>query len=124
MSHIAPLIPENAPFTSAQRAWINGWLAGYLATSDAAGAAAASPSPPAPARSLVRGRFDGARRLNRDGSEKDTRHIVFHIDEMALAYDVGDSLGVHAANCPELVAALIERLGARAGDAVLCPDGN
>jgi hypothetical protein len=33
MSHIAPVIPENAPFTSAQRAWINGWLAGYLATS-------------------------------------------------------------------------------------------
>jgi sulfite reductase (NADPH) flavoprotein alpha-component len=220
MSHVAPLIPENAPFTSAQRAWINGWLAGYLATSEAvAGAATASPppsaaenfpwhdptlalderlrladgqpkerrlmaamaqldcgqcgylcqtyaeaiargaetslsrcvpgakataralkellempaaaaaaapaSPSAPSRSLlVPGRFDGARRLNRDGSEKDTRHIVFRIDETALAYDVGDSLGVHAANCPELVAALIERLGARAGDEVLCPDGS
>ncbi len=29
MSHIAPLIPETAPFSSTQRAWINGWLAAY-----------------------------------------------------------------------------------------------
>src|SRR5690348_16388648 len=47
MSFIAPLIPDNAPFTPAQRAWINGWLAGYLAM-DAA-AATPAPSPPAAA---------------------------------------------------------------------------
>ncbi|HEX3972557.1 MAG TPA: (Fe-S)-binding protein, partial [Stellaceae bacterium] len=29
MTHIAPLIPENAPFGSTQRAWLNGWLAAY-----------------------------------------------------------------------------------------------
>ena len=47
MSFIAPLIPDNAPFTPAQRAWINGWLAGYLAM-DAA-ALTATPPPPAAA---------------------------------------------------------------------------
>jgi len=220
MSYVAPVIPENAPFTPAQRAWINGWLAGYLAPGEAApGAAAAppalaedfpwhdptlaleerlrladgrpkqrrlmaamaqldcaqcgylcqtyaeaiasgaetrltrcvpgsketaralkelvdsapgatvapavavAPSPAAPSRRPVPARFDGARCLNREGSEKDTRHVVFRIDE-ALDYEVGDSLGVHAANCPELVAAVIERLGARAGDEVDCPDGS
>ncbi|HUC68020.1 MAG TPA: (Fe-S)-binding protein, partial [Stellaceae bacterium] len=39
MSYIAPLIPENAPFTAAQRAWLNGWLAAYLGTETAAAAA-------------------------------------------------------------------------------------
>ncbi|HET7594895.1 MAG TPA: sulfite reductase subunit alpha [Stellaceae bacterium] len=220
MGFLAPLIPDNAPFTPAQRAWINGWLAGYLATDDAAASVAAPPpavaaeefpwhdatlaleerlhladgrpkerrlmaamaqldcgqcgylcqtyaeaiasgaetslarcvpggketaralkelleapaSLPAAAiaaaapatlpRRNVPGRFDGARRLNGDGSEKDTRHVVFRFDEAALAYEAGDSLGVYAANCPDLVAAIIDRLGARAGDEVCCPDGS
>jgi len=227
MSFIAPLIPDNAPFTPAQRAWINGWLAGYLATAAAAtngappvssaavaeefpwhdaalplderlrlaegqprerrlmaamaqldcgqcgylcrsyaeaiasGAesglarcvpggkataralkelleapargpatvpavpASASAAPAAaPSRVALAGRFDGARRLNGDGSEKDTRHVVFRVDDNAFAYEAGDSLGVHAANCPDLVAAIIERLGASADDEVDCRDGS
>src|ERR1700686_1561653 len=43
MSHVAPLIPENAPFTPSQRAWINGWLAGYLAQDEVTAGAAAAP---------------------------------------------------------------------------------
>ncbi|HYL34022.1 MAG TPA: sulfite reductase subunit alpha [Stellaceae bacterium] len=31
MSHIAPLIPDSAPFSSAERAFINGWIAAYYA---------------------------------------------------------------------------------------------
>ena len=227
MSTIAPLIPENAPFTPAQRAWLNGWLAAYLggegvpaataapplvpaargeeaedfpwhdptlpleerlalaagrkrervlmaamaqldcgqcgylcrsyAEAIASGAEAslsrcvpggkataralkeliearasapASPAPPAPPPppGLVSMRapaeFAGALRLNRDGSGKDTRHVVLRIGGSGLGYEVGDSLGVHAANCPELAAAVIERLGARGGDAVDCPDGS
>ena len=224
MSYIAPLLPENAPFSPAQRAWLNGWLAGYLggeavltaATPSAptAGALApaedfpwhdpslplderlalaqgrskprrlmaamaqldcgqcgylcqtyaeaiaasaepnlarcvpggkataralrelmesaasvpaapAAPATPAPTISAaVPARLVQALRLNRDGSDKDTRHVVFDISETGLAYEVGDSLGVHAANGPELVAAVIERLGARAADEVDCRDGS
>ncbi|HEV2264591.1 MAG TPA: sulfite reductase subunit alpha [Stellaceae bacterium] len=32
MSYVAPLVPENAPFSSAERAFINGWIAAYYAT--------------------------------------------------------------------------------------------
>jgi sulfite reductase (NADPH) flavoprotein alpha-component len=226
VSFIAPIIPDTAPFTVAQRAWLNGWLAAYLGADGAAAASASSPpaSPPPPAedfpwhdavlplderlrlaegrpkprvlmaamaqldcgqcsylcrtyaeaiaagseKSLTRcvpggketaralkellelpasvpaapapnpppraaaaaalgpapARFEAALRLNGEGSEKDTRHVVFDISATALAYEVGDSLGVHAANCPELVAALIERLGARDADEVDCPDGS
>jgi sulfite reductase (NADPH) flavoprotein alpha-component len=239
MSYIAPIIPENAPFTPAQRAWLNGWLAAYMAPDGAVAAAApasaptpaaeatedfpwhdpslalddrlrlaegrprarllmaamaqldcgqcgylcqtyaealaggaekslkrcvpggketaralkelieaapteARPSSPQPspalrgregwglpervlgeatARQRAVARFDRALRLSRDGSEKDTRHVVFRLDAAAFAYEVGDSFGVHAANCPELVDAVIERLGGRGGDDVDCPDG-
>src|SRR5690242_9431930 len=47
MSYIAPIVPENAPFTAAQRAWLNGWLAAYMAF-DAAAAAQTPASAPAP----------------------------------------------------------------------------
>src|SRR5277367_6069230 len=29
MSHVAPIIPEAAPFSMVQRAWLNGWMAAY-----------------------------------------------------------------------------------------------
>lgn len=223
MSHIAPLLPENAPFTATQRAWLNGWLAGYLGAGEtmttvaampaaaataedfpwhdpalplderlrlaegrprarilmaamaqldcgqcgylcqtyaealAAGAEtsltrcvpggketaralkelmespgtapAVAPAMPASSQPLAsRGskpaRFHGALRLNREGSGKDTRHVVFDIAEGGLAYEVGDSLGIHPANCPELADAVIERLGARGSEEVDCPDGS
>jgi sulfite reductase (NADPH) flavoprotein alpha-component len=226
MSYIAPLIPENAPFTPAQRAWLNGWLAAYLGTESATAAAApaaalppaepeeefpwhdpalpleerlglaqgrkrerllmaamaqldcgqcgylcrtyaealaggaetslsrcvpggketaralkelmeqaptapalpaAAATPPAAASSMrapAAARFALARPLNGTGSEKDTRHVVFDIAASGLRYEVGDSFGVQAANCPELVAAVIEQLGAKGADAVDCPDGS
>ena len=82
-----------------------------------AAAPAPRPGEPLPARLMI------ARRLNRDGSEKDTRHVVLADEAGALSYQVGDSLGVVARNCPELVAAIIERLGATPDTPVLSPDG-
>lgn len=43
-----PLIPESAPFTPAQRAWLNGFLAGVYGGA-ATGSALPAPPPPAPA---------------------------------------------------------------------------
>ncbi|MGH7013334.1 MAG: sulfite reductase subunit alpha [Stellaceae bacterium] len=43
MSHIAPLVPDNAPFSSAERAFINGWIAAYYAPATARTAPAAPP---------------------------------------------------------------------------------
>ena len=39
MSYIAPSIPDNAPFDAAQRAWLNGFLAGLLSPGDGSGGA-------------------------------------------------------------------------------------
>lgn len=45
--------------------------------------------------------------LNTKGSSKDTRHIAFSLAGSGLAYEVGDALGVHVQNCPEVVDAII-----------------
>lgn len=224
MSHHAPIIPGNAPFSPAQRAWLNGWLAGYFGAATAAAsmpppqsapqeeedspwhdpalaleerqrlaaghrperrlmaamaqldcgqcgylcrtyaeaiargeeksltrcvpggretaralkelleeaglspatavAAPAAPSPAMTARPAAPARLERAAPLNRPGSEKDTRHVVLDLAASGLAYAAGDSLGVHARNCPETAAAIIERLGARRDEEVHCPDGS
>jgi sulfite reductase (NADPH) flavoprotein alpha-component len=43
VSHV-PFIPENAPFTAEQRAWLNGFLAGIYSHTEAVPAAAAPPA--------------------------------------------------------------------------------
>jgi len=86
---------------------------------------AASPAPaPAGRISAVPAPLLRCDRLNREGSVKDTRQIVFRLDGTGLDYQVGDSLGVHAANCPDLVGALVDCLGVSADLEVDCPDGS
>jgi sulfite reductase (NADPH) flavoprotein alpha-component len=46
MSAQAPFIPDNAPFTSEQRAWLNGFLAGMFSRQSAAAGAGVSASAP------------------------------------------------------------------------------
>jgi sulfite reductase (NADPH) flavoprotein alpha-component len=68
-------------------------------------------------------RFDGALPLNRAGSDKDTRHVVFRGEDSRLVYNVGDTLGVHVRNDPEIADTIVARLGASASLEVECPDG-
>jgi sulfite reductase (NADPH) flavoprotein alpha-component len=68
-------------------------------------------------------RLRAATRLNRDGSEKDTRLVVLETSTEAASFEVGDSLGIVACNCPELVEAIIARLGVSPETPVLSPDG-
>jgi len=56
--------------------------------------------------------FLSRRRLNKEGSQKDTWHIEFDLAECGLDYVVGDSFGVYPANDPELVDAVIGALDA------------
>lgn len=53
-----------------------------------------------------------SRQLNREGSQKDTRHIVIDLAGSGLAYKPGDALGVYPENCPELAEAVLRELGA------------
>jgi len=79
--------------------------------------ALAASGEPRPAR-LVQ-----AARLTHNGSEKDTRQVVFANEGGALSYEVGDSLGVVARNDPALVAQIIKWLCAKPDTPVMTPDG-
>ncbi len=46
---LCPQLPDNAPFNTEQRAWLNGWIAGVLSTQTSGSAVAAAPTaPPVP----------------------------------------------------------------------------
>jgi sulfite reductase (NADPH) flavoprotein alpha-component len=59
--------------------------------------------------------------LNKDGSSKDTRHLVVDIAGSGMTYKVGDSLGVYASNRPQIVEEIIELLGATGNEPVTPP---
>ena len=60
---------------------------------------------PFPARLLTRRRLDGP------GSEKETFHYEFSLEQSGLVFEVGDSLGVFPANAPALLEEIINLLG-------------
>ncbi|MBV8375743.1 MAG: sulfite reductase subunit alpha [Verrucomicrobia bacterium] len=59
---------------------------------------------PFPARLLVH------TKLTAEGSEKETRHYEFSLAGSGLQYEVGDSMGIHPRNNPQLVQDLLEAL--------------
>lgn len=59
--------------------------------------------------------------LNKDGSSKDTRHLVIDIAGSGLTYKVGDSLGVYPSNRLQLVEEIIDLLGATGNEPVMLP---
>lgn len=83
--------------------------------------AEAAPAPAAALTSSGRSRdnpvyatFLSRRRLNKEGSAKETWHIEFDLAHSGLGYAVGDSFGVYPTNDPGLVDAVIAALEAPA----------
>lgn len=63
------------------------------------------------------------RKLNAEGSEKETRHFEISLEGSALNYEAGDALGVFPANCPELVADILRTLNFDGKESVKDSDG-
>ncbi len=60
--------------------------------------------------------------LNRSGSDKDVRHVVLDLSTTDVTYEAGDSLGVFARKNPQLVQAVLDRVGAT-GEEIVAYDG-
>ncbi|CAN5835248.1 sulfite reductase subunit alpha [soil metagenome] len=60
--------------------------------------------------------------LNRPDSSKDVRHVVLDLSSTDLTYEAGDSLGVFARKNPQLVQAVLDRVGAT-GEEMVAFDG-
>jgi sulfite reductase (NADPH) flavoprotein alpha-component len=77
--------------------------------------AVASTSTPAAAPSRdnpTTGTFLSRRRLNKQGSEKETFHIEIDLQDSGLDYTVGDSFGIFPTNDPALVEAVLKAFNA------------
>jgi sulfite reductase (NADPH) flavoprotein alpha-component len=77
-------------------------------------AVASTPTPgAAPSRdNPTTGTFLSRRRLNKQGSEKETFHIEIDLQDSGLDYMVGDSFGIFPTNDPALVEAVLTALNA------------
>jgi sulfite reductase (NADPH) flavoprotein alpha-component len=64
------------------------------------------------------------RRLNREGSEKETRHFEIALSSEGPSYEVGDALGIFPTNCSQLVDQIVQSLGCDGEEAVTAPDGS
>jgi sulfite reductase (NADPH) flavoprotein alpha-component len=72
---------------------------------------------PFPARLLTN------RKLNGEGSGKETRHFEISLEGSGLNYDAGDALGIFPGNCPALVDDVLRALGCDGEEAVPAPAG-
>src|SRR6185436_10924396 len=76
-TELVPVLPESAPFTPEQRAYLNGFLAGLFSRAPVAGAAAAPPAaahPLAPLAILFGSQTGNAERLARRIGREAGRH--------------------------------------------------
>lgn len=94
-----------------------GWLKTTLPTADSATA----PIAPVPSAKLTKSGWSRKtpyvasvcdnRILSGANSAKEIRHIAFDLGDSGMSYEAGDALGVLPVNSPDLVAAILGRLG-------------
>lgn len=84
---------------------------------------ASRPAPAGTRQNPAVARVKAIRNLNGPGSAKHTAHVEIDLADCGVAYKVGDALGVFPANCPELVEAIIDALGATGDELVESPAG-
>ena len=109
---VHPRADCDVDFETPFAAWLEGALSA-LATADAPRAVPfTATTPPTTIPTAKTGTYSRAhpfpapllfnRRLNGEGSAKDTRHLAFGLADSGLAYEAGDALGVRPTNCPRL----------------------
>jgi sulfite reductase (NADPH) flavoprotein alpha-component len=127
---IHPLADCDLDYEAKSKAWASGALSSFSPAQNGspAGTAAVededltisnswSKTNPFPARLITN------RKLNGDGSQKETRHFEISLEGSGLNYEAGDALGVWPSNCPELVAEILTALGSDGKEAVKVSSG-
>jgi len=107
------------------------WSEGALTALAPANGATASPEAAKPAvpdgyskTNPFPARLITNRKLNGEGSQKETRHFEISLEGSGLNYEAGDALGVWPSNCPDLVAKILSALGCDGEEAVTTAKGD
>jgi sulfite reductase (NADPH) flavoprotein alpha-component len=118
-------LPNDAPFTAEQRAWLGQFLSSALADGNPSAASQEaseiaenegfSKANPFPASVLQNYNLNGL-------GDKQTHHVAISLDDSGLEYEVGDALGVYPANPPDVVDEIVAHLPFEAST-VPTPDG-
>ena len=129
------IVPESAPFSPAQRAWLSGFLTGIVGGSpppameapNAAVPKKAEPTPPP--NSAIYDRLNPfpapileIRPLTRKDSQKDVRFVSFGLRGSGLEYQAGDALGVFPENDGELADEILQELEATGYEPTITPE--
>jgi sulfite reductase (NADPH) flavoprotein alpha-component len=145
------ILPENAPFSPLQRAWLDGFFSSALGINGVAhipirangntthtnGTATppkvlyAPQEPPVerPKATVLYNRDNPfparvvqVTPLNGEDSEKDVRSVILDLGGSGLTYEVGDALGIYPENRADLVEDILEALGATGEEPVVTPE--
>ena len=147
---LSPIIPESAPFSARQRAWLSGFFAGSLQVATPPDMAPATPqieaekvaevapetaaepkktAPAPPPKSVIYDRLNPfpaplleIRPLTRKDSQKDVRFVSFGLRGSGLEYQAGDALGVYPENDGELAAEILHELDATGEEPTVTPE--
>ncbi|MBA2490875.1 MAG: sulfite reductase subunit alpha [Gammaproteobacteria bacterium] len=101
------------------------------AKSSAEGGADTKPAAPKPKAKGPLGSRDNPYRaslhsstpMNKEGSTRDTRHVVIELGDSGIEYRPGDSMGIYPENDPKIVDAILEELKVSGGETVEAPSG-
>jgi sulfite reductase (NADPH) flavoprotein alpha-component len=91
-----PIIPDSAPFSTEQRAWLNGFLAGLLSRGESSAATAGTPATEKPRLLIAYGSQSGnaetlAKRLGKDASSRGFAARVAGLDSVQPAQILEDA---------------------------------
>jgi sulfite reductase (NADPH) flavoprotein alpha-component len=122
-----PLVDCDLDYEGKAKAWTTG-VFGVLAPPAAQNSSPVAPEIAAAPISFSKtnpfsARLVTNRKLNAEGSEKETRHFEISLENSGLVYEAGDALGVWPANCPELVADVLKAVGSDGEEAVSTAKG-
>lgn len=111
-----PLLPESAPFSAKQRAGLNGFFAGLIATGQTPCSTTPLPLSPAHGRPI-------SPPLTTPTATTVASLAARVADGSGLSYQVGDALGVFPKNGKEQVEAILRLIGADGSQPTRTPDG-
>ena len=124
---IYPRTDCDVDYEAKAKEWMNGVLAAFTP-----GESKGSPRLEAQTDTIADGwtksnpfpaRLTTNRKLNAEGSEKETRHIEISLEGSGIRYESGDALGVWPSNCPGLVADVLNALNCDGEEAVTTAKG-
>lgn len=121
-----PRVDCDVDYEAKAKEWMDGVLATFAPGQN--GPPNPEPEPDTPAKGWSKSnpfpaRLIKNRKLNAEGSQKETRHFEISLEGSGLHYEAGDALGVWPANCRELVADVLRALNCDGEEAVATVKG-